>query len=647
MKYEEFRLRIRGGQGGSHEVDADSPAGEGHGILRIAAPPENAGPSAQPPAEGRRDLRRRIAALPPEEELARRGAELFRLLFADELGRLFYSSLGQLRGDDEGLRIRLEIDPAAVGARGVEALPWELLALPENGDFLALSRRTPVVRHLRVPRERRPPPRPRRLRVLAFGENLPGQARLDLDRERANLLSAWRAKRSEVEVDFRPGADLAALRREFLARPVHVLIFMGHGGIDGERGRGLLFLRDGGEEQGITGADLLGEIRDFPSLALVVLNACHSAGGAEPDAAEGFADVASVLVRGGVPAVVAMRGPISDPAALAFSQTFFTQVAAGETVDASLAEARNAIRRVEREAGEWALPALFLRHADGQLFRSRAAERRRRLFLAALLLLALAAGAFFGHGYWRVRRLAQAARCNEQGLVRLGEGQVEEARRLFEQGSELDPTSPELLNNLSMAEERGGDLAAATLHAERAARLSEGGAGSATYHFNLGALLRLQGRETEALAALEEARRREDLAEVYNEMGNAYLALQRFADARGILDEGLRRHPDVAPLLKNRARVEIEAPGGDLIASAAWLERAESLYAPGDWRGRAEAAFLAARVARSLEKPREACAALVRFYQAAPHHLGERDPEAGDLGAELGCPGLATAEPAP
>ena len=65
--------------------------------------------------------------------------------------------------------------------------------------------------------------------------------------------------------------------------------------------------------------------------------------------------------------VSAMQFEISDEAAIAFSERFYTGLAQGLPVDAALAPARLAILAASREA-EFGTPVLFLRAADARLF---------------------------------------------------------------------------------------------------------------------------------------------------------------------------------------------------------------------------------------------------------------------------------------
>ena len=67
---------------------------------------------------------------------------------------------------------------------------------------------------------------------------------------------------------------------------------------------------------------------------------------------------------GGMPAVVAMRGPVPDIAAVAFSRTFYQRLAAGDPIEAAVTEGRLAIQRTAAE--KLRLPAGYYLTYGGQ-----------------------------------------------------------------------------------------------------------------------------------------------------------------------------------------------------------------------------------------------------------------------------------------
>ncbi|HBL26665.1 MAG TPA: hypothetical protein DD490_07510 [Acidobacteria bacterium] len=297
------------------------------------------------------------------------GEALFRTLFAGQVGLLFAESRGTLSPQGEGLRLRLRfrLDPADPRLTLLHGLPWELLCEPETRDFLALSRRTPVVRSLDVPRAVPPLPPPSELRLLVAMADAPGHP-LDLQRERRLLEKAW-AGVPGIEILDLARTGIAALRETLLAAPVHVLHLMGHGEIDPATQAGtLVFTGPEGSPLAVTGETLAHLLKDFPALRLVFLNACDTGRVAAGPETDPFSGVATALVLGGIPAVVAMQLPVADTAAIAFSRTVYERLALGDPLDAAVTEGRQAIHALYPDTAEWAIPILFTRIADGRIF---------------------------------------------------------------------------------------------------------------------------------------------------------------------------------------------------------------------------------------------------------------------------------------
>ncbi|HEY0510625.1 MAG TPA: CHAT domain-containing protein [Thermoanaerobaculia bacterium] len=455
MKYESFSLRIEPSSEGSYAVSVHSPQGEGQGAfqaLQIGEPPW-AGTRPGPDRTGEsRDLASSFSTR--QAPALDAGKELFRALFRDEVANLFHASLGSVRGRHQGLRINVSIDPRRPESAALQKLPWELLCRPETEDFLGLSRRTPVVRSLEAHRERRPAvARPRRLRILAVAASPTDTPSLALAGERANLAGAWKDQEKKVEIVFLERGGLEEIRQALLSAPFHILHFMGHGTFDAESSEGALcFERYDGTGQPFEGRRLAQLLHDFESLRLVVLNACHTAKAVGTRGPNPFAGAASSLVMGGVPAVVAMSGPVSDPAAVAFSRTLYQRLAAGDPIEAAVTEGRLAIQRADPRDGAWATPVLFLRSPDGLLFAPRATVWARRAALLAVLALALAlVGILLLGGWTRERHTAEVMRFTNDGIGLLELGRKEEARKAFLSALKIDPDNATALGNLAVS----------------------------------------------------------------------------------------------------------------------------------------------------------------------------------------------------
>jgi len=621
MKYESFSLCIEPDAARSYAVSARSPQGEGQGTLQ--APQSSETPWAEDATEPcwageMRDLCAPRSA--PEEPILDKGRELFRALFRDEVGNLFHSSLGSLRGRHQGLRINISINPRRPELAPLQALPWELLCRPETEDFLCLSRRTPVVRSLDAHRERRPPiPFPRRLRILAVAASPIEGPPLAAARERANLEAAWKGQEEKVEIVFLQRGGVEEMRQALLAAPFHILHFMGHGSFDAASCEGVLFFeRSDGSAQPLPGRRLAQLLHDFESLRLVVLNACHTAEAVGRKGPNPFSGVASSLVMGGIPAVVAMSGPVADVAAVAFSRSLYQRLAAGDPIEAAVTEGRLAIQRADTREGAWAKPVLFLRSADGMLFVPRSTIWVRRAALLAVFAVACALIGILAWGWLREHRTAEATRLANDGIGFLELGRKEEAREAFASALAVDPDNAAALGNLSVVEMQLGDDEAALIHAYEAVRAAPE---EAVHHYNLGYLLALRRRYEEALPSLRRAIEIDPgYVYAYNELGNVYLELDHPAEATKAFKSGLQRDHTLAKLHKNLARAALAERHPE--EAILHVERALSLYSPADPAGKAEATYWLAAAQSAAGRAAEACAALQAFKTLDPRLLG-------------------------
>jgi len=348
---------------------ADSPAGQ----QRIAEAEKVRLPLSV--RQGIGALRRRQLSL---AEIIDLGEKLGEALFPPRVRSFLTTSLNRL-GDQVGLRIRLRPD-----TYGLAELPWEYVYLPLSSvpaksrgpeGFLALNRRVSLVRFesqegAMVPVDAGVSPL--RLVALLASPDDPGYERLDVAKERKSIEQAL--------------ADLPAIRPEFasdatvdtlldvLRTPAHIFHFAGHGEFKGEMGD-----RYGSQEG--AGAVILvddeGHARPFSaqklainltgrSVRLAVLTACEVG---QRDAANAWAGVVTALTHAGIPAVVGMQFRIRDTNALAFSRAFYRALAAGQPIDAAVADGRFAIfNRGDENERDWGVPVLYLRAEDGVLF---------------------------------------------------------------------------------------------------------------------------------------------------------------------------------------------------------------------------------------------------------------------------------------
>jgi hypothetical protein len=233
------------------------------------------------------------------------------------------------------------------------------------------------------------------LRVLAVIASPSGYPPLDVEREWTNLKEglADLEARGVVTLDRLDPPTVDALQRQLQKHEYHILHFLGHGDYSTDAEDSVLLLtRPDGSGEAITGETFSALVRDQKSLRLALLNACRGAVSGERDP---YSGVAQRLVRGGVPAVIAMRSAISDAAAVALARSFYTALAGGAAVDEAMAEARKTLYS-GGFPNEWATAVLYMRAADGHLWRPDPAAKRKRVRLAlavagAALVLALIA----------------------------------------------------------------------------------------------------------------------------------------------------------------------------------------------------------------------------------------------------------------
>ncbi len=377
MHYQDFLLDfVAAREGGVLARVIGSPAGDGASVRfevpaierELAVLVEAAEERVRAERSGdRKEAVERLSA----QALRALGVELFDRLIAGEIKSLYDESVGRLAGSGDGLRITLHLHLQDRDLAALHGLPWELLTRLDRDQPLGLDRRFSIVRYVPQPRNARPP-LPDRLRILVASAEPKGCEPLNLDQE---ILGIQRAFEGDQKVEIVPLAHvtLDGLRRALVEEEFHALHFLGHGAYDPESGEGALYLEDGqGKAAIVRGRHLAEQLLDRSSLRLAFLNACRTARASAPRA---FGGVATALVRAGLPAVIAMQFPITDGAAITFSETLYRRLAAGDGIDAAVTEGRLAIVGRQPKSLEWGTPVLFLHAVDGRLFDSDVRQR--------------------------------------------------------------------------------------------------------------------------------------------------------------------------------------------------------------------------------------------------------------------------------
>jgi outer membrane protein assembly factor BamB len=291
------------------------------------------------------------------------GRQLADALLAGSVRTLFDLSRREATEQDLGLRVKLRIQ-----APDLAVIPWEYLYDDREGEYLALARGTPVIRYLELAQPIKPltvtPP----LHILGMIASPKDQDALDTARERKRLEAAVAPlqKDGRVALTWIEGETWRDLQRAMRTGEWNIFHFIGHGAYDEESDEGFIALSDEGGRTDLLSAAHVGRLLDdHPPLRLVVLNSCEGARGGSHEV---LSSTAAVLMRRGVPAVVAMQYEITDRAAIEFTRAFYEAIADGQPVDGAVSEARIAVSLALERTLEWGVPVLYMHAPDGCIF---------------------------------------------------------------------------------------------------------------------------------------------------------------------------------------------------------------------------------------------------------------------------------------
>lgn len=370
-KLVDFAVKLAANGSGYTAFVQQSPAGEGQASFRP--------PVARTEIDGlRRELSAIVSPRVHREGLSSRarrraktmGSDLYRALFADQVGLLLERSLGMLHHRRrEGLRINLHVSLDDARVAWLTALPWELV---HNGhQFLFLDPRISLTRCLDLPVPAQAAAIDPPLEILVVVATPRDAPAFDARTEYEQLQASFRSSPS-IHVAILPRATPEALAHALQQNPVHIVHFVGHARFDTGSGRSfLVFETLDGHANLVNGEDLPQLLNGQITPQLIVLGACETAEFPLGDDGDPWSGVATSLLAAGFPAVVAMQHPITDSAAIAFSRGLYARLAAGDPVDLAMSGGRQAMALARPNSLEWATPVLFLRGVSGQIFRVR------------------------------------------------------------------------------------------------------------------------------------------------------------------------------------------------------------------------------------------------------------------------------------
>lgn len=368
LDYLDFELAIGSGSGREYPIAVvRSAAGEAHETMHFPFDEltlENQLLSLQNALLRSGGKRRQILS-PGEQKVQNFGRVLFEALFTGEVRSHYAVSRREAAQQGKGLRLKLRILSPELAA-----LPWEFLYDPGQAEYVCLSSNTPIIRYLELSQPPQPLVVTTPLRILGMITSPRNLAELDIEHEKQRVEVAIKDLQANglVQLTWLEGKTWQDLQRALRRGTWHIFHFIGHGGFDPNTDEGLIAFEDNEGQAHLLSATHLGRLlSDHYPLRLVVLNACEGARGSKRDV---FSSTAAILVRRGIPAVLAMQYEITDRAAIELSRAFYEALADGMPVDAAVGEARKAISLDIANTVEWGTPVLHMRSPDGVLFRT-------------------------------------------------------------------------------------------------------------------------------------------------------------------------------------------------------------------------------------------------------------------------------------
>jgi tetratricopeptide (TPR) repeat protein len=293
------------------------------------------------------------------------GTNLYRMLFSLNVHTHFNQTEAAARVKGQGLRIRLTVEAGALSE-----IPWEFLFRQEGSYFLAADENMVLSHYVRIPQQLAPiAPDAGSLRMLLIVANPSDQVPLNPDDWDARVRKKLKEPiaQNKIAIETVKHATRQNIATAVMTHKPNIVQFVGHGVYDGNMGFLLLVNENTGKSWRVSDDTFRNMFRSVRTqLGLVSLVSCETAQGTP---LRGFLGVAPKLVEMGVPAVVAMRYPISIAAAEVFLEEFYRAIADLRPVDWATQWARNQIGiAFGFDNREFATPVLFMRAKDGRIF---------------------------------------------------------------------------------------------------------------------------------------------------------------------------------------------------------------------------------------------------------------------------------------
>jgi hypothetical protein len=295
------------------------------------------------------------------------GVALGKTLFSTEgIGPCYAECLAVGQSRDDGLRVRLEVEPPEL-----QELLWERLYQPVEGNWLPLgsTATTPFSRYIRPREWKRPAPvteRPLRLLlVIASPSNLSDYGLDAIAPEERQWIRHALEQLPDLAVTIlesgTPQAPTLNEIRRQLANGFHLVHFLCHGAHQAA-GTALFLEDEQGQVDPVEQARLVEAFRVLKTPPVgCFLAACESA---QRDRHDAWLPLGpSLVAEGGLQAAVAMTGKVGLRIAQVFAGQFYARLLQHGVVDLAVNEARALVQ----DDWDWGVPVLFTRLEDNQL----------------------------------------------------------------------------------------------------------------------------------------------------------------------------------------------------------------------------------------------------------------------------------------
>ena len=238
------------------------------------------------------------------------GKMLYDAVFSGELGGYFKKRFNEAQDKNCGLRVSMQFSE---DVPEIAALPWEYL---HNGEDFLITRRSILLSRL-PPEVKKTESQPLdsilRMLVVISSPDGPGISPLNTEKEQEIILEALDKlqKEQKIKVDFTEDATFENVQGYLNEQNYHIVHFTGHG--VSRNGKGYLVFETEDRKARLIDNKTLADLFSDMGIKLVVLSSCESAKGSNKEA---FGDLASMLSKRRIPAVVAMQYSVLDDVAI-------------------------------------------------------------------------------------------------------------------------------------------------------------------------------------------------------------------------------------------------------------------------------------------------------------------------------------------